>query len=600
MRATVLGSFLLALTGCPAPGPALRAPDSARAHEAPAPTLAPAPAQRACPTAQEWLARADERERVGLTDVANSYRGRAFAQEPGLARLFAWTDALVRGGEVRRARAALTAAHGAEPGGDAAWNYEVGKHLTALPASAEAPAPAIPDELEAARAAAAAGATAEAVAAAKRAVAREADPERLAAAGRLLWDLGDRDAARRAWTRARVRIDESGATTTLVGTRRSPSLVTYHHGRFLAVRGRGDAGSVVWDLRARRRLAVTHSPSETIMALAPDASHAAIRTRDGLEIRAVGTSEPIYRSRPRDPRFDRAQFVRGGVLLSQGLPPSAWFLEVPGGALRPLAAPIQGPSYAMSPDGRWLKTRDTDGTLQVWRATPGGDIHVLGAAVETSKFAADGSFVVLTKWDGPRTSPGASKHLRQPKRAGVLRLDGDGPTEGPAFMSDETFLELTPDGASVWIFDGADLLLRWRIDGGPDAVETFPIEVDTYNPRLVDTGTVLLLVAGDRVAIHARSGSLPRLATLRGLPSGGWVLYGEHGAIDGSEGAPDELTTQVHGPAGTLALDGRVAWDGAYVEDLLERTLAGEAAAAPMRPVSSPEEPGCASAGARG
>ena len=588
--------LVLGLAGCRPSTGAVAVRDSGQGVvDAGVVTPVAAPPERACPTTQEWLARAEAADRIGLSDVANGYRGRVYAQEPDLERLFAWIDGQVRSGELRRARVALMTAHG---GGDAAWNYEVRRRLEGLPAPASggSSAPVSVDELAAARTAVAAGQDEEAVAAGTRAYARETAPERLAEAGRLLWDLGAREAARRAWTRARIQLDELGTTFAVVTpevgwkARARPSLQVLQRGRFLAVASGSAGGEAVWDLQARWRVASTRSREEHIAGLSLDARHVAVRRSRLLEIRGVDADEPVFRAECTDLCFERIQFVRDGALLVDAKSSNVWFVELPGGAVQRWMVPIQGEHVALSFDGRWLKARDTDGTLQLWRPVPDGEIRILGRSAWSTRFADDGTFLALTRqWRARAGGPDG-----RARQAAILPMDGGETIAGPVLEGEKAALEVTPDGSGVWIYDDTDRLLLWTIDGGPQAITVHELDEDLERARLVDTGTVLLVVRHESVVIHGRDGALPRLGMILPLANAGWALFGEHGALDGSEDAAEALITQVHWLDRTDALEGRVGWDAQYVEGLLERAWAGEVVAAPVRPSGrSPAEPGC-------
>lgn len=564
--------------GCRArPGEALPLEVSRRATAAPAAAGTP-PRPARCLTVEQWSARADEAERLGLHDVASGHRGRAYGQEPGSATLFAWSDGLVRSGELRRARAVLSAAYG----GHAATEFAIAKRLEGIPAPREGPiGPSSPSErLVAARAAR----PAEAAALMRQIAEEETAPDRLADAGAALWALGERDAARRAWTRARIRVDELGGRVTMAlpvraGRGATPRLTALHRGRFIVVAG--GAATTLWSLPERRPIARLGS-SEGLVALSPEGGRAALQARDAWEIRELASRTAEVRA---PGRLARAQFVGGGALLALGWREEPWFVALPGGQPRPLAAPLAGVERRMSVDGAWLAGRDTDGTLQVWRARPGGEVRMFAAPTGAFVFADDGSFLAWVE----RARPAA-------RQLSVLRLEAGAIDRGEVFSGAGGTLELSPDGAELWIVDvpPGRTVRRWSTRGGPRVLEAFEVAGARDGVEFVDTGVVVLLVGRERIEVRRRDRSLARLGTIRPLHEGGWVLFTEAGALDGSDDAPDGVVAQVEGPRGALTLAGRVFWDAVHVPGALERVLAGEEVAPPVLPVASPAEPGCA------
>jgi len=118
-------------------------------------------------------------------------------------------------------------------------------------------------------------------------------------------------------------------------------------------------------------------------------------------------------------------------------------------------------------------------------------------------------------------------------------------------------------------------LVRWRPREGArsDVKEawTTGIQAAFYGPD----DRVLALVRYDEVELRAADG-LARLGSLYTLRSGGWVLLGADGAVDGSPDAPDAVLTRATGAADVLLLGGRAAWDRFQVPGAYRRILAGE------------------------
>lgn len=178
------------------------------------PVVASAGAAEACADAACWTRLADEAAALGSDDVAAGLRGQAFRGEPTRARLAAWIDALVAGGELRRAREGLAEARAlGERRGDRGLVADVEARLRRLPAAREGPiaAPSLTPEQRAAYAAEAAGRPGEAASA--LAAAHAGEPVHLARAGSLQARRGERAAARRLWAAARAGLYERGADT---------------------------------------------------------------------------------------------------------------------------------------------------------------------------------------------------------------------------------------------------------------------------------------------------------------------------------------------------------------------------------------------------
>lgn len=214
-RALVL-ALLLGSTGtCSSrPGEPPRAGDTTAAVATPtnAPTAGP------CRSARCWLERADEAERIGAFDVAAAHRGRAYAAEPSAERLVAWVDALVAGGELRRAQEALEEARaGAVGRKDDASIAQIDARLAGLPTPAQArPSAGLSAALRAAYEAEAAGRLEDAASAFARALADDPDPAHLVHAGELQWTRGQPVEARRLWSRARAQVHERGGAIEVV------------------------------------------------------------------------------------------------------------------------------------------------------------------------------------------------------------------------------------------------------------------------------------------------------------------------------------------------------------------------------------------------
>lgn len=170
----------------------------------------PWPTIGACATADCWVTRADEAERLGDVDVAASHRGQAFAAEPAVARLDVWIDAMVAIGAVQRARDELVRAR-ARIGGDASLVAAIDRRMAALPATPRASAATgtLSAALRAAYTAEVLGRWDEA--AAGFAAAASDDPVHLARAGSAEARRGAWVAARRNWAAARTRFSERGA-----------------------------------------------------------------------------------------------------------------------------------------------------------------------------------------------------------------------------------------------------------------------------------------------------------------------------------------------------------------------------------------------------
>lgn len=165
-------------------------------------------------------AAADAAERRGSSDVAAAWRGRAFVRAPTVARMDAWVDALVAGGEASRAREGLAEAMTAAL---ARRDFELynacARRLRGLPVTREEAiaVTGLSPGLTAAYAAEAAGSW-RAAAAAFAAAGSDA-PVHRARAGEVYAELGDMDEARRQWAAARAGFHARGAALELVPVR---------------------------------------------------------------------------------------------------------------------------------------------------------------------------------------------------------------------------------------------------------------------------------------------------------------------------------------------------------------------------------------------
>lgn len=163
-----------------------------------------------CATAACWVEAADAADRRGDTDVAASHRGRAFVAEPTVARLNAWIDALIAGGEFNKAREGLAAARAVgERARDPGLTAEAARRLADVPASGVGAivVAALPGPIRAAYTAVSAGQ----LDAAAAGFAGTTEPYHLVYAGEVQARRGDEAAARRQWAAARAGFAERGA-----------------------------------------------------------------------------------------------------------------------------------------------------------------------------------------------------------------------------------------------------------------------------------------------------------------------------------------------------------------------------------------------------
>ena len=176
-----------------------------------------APRPEACRVAECWSALADEARRLGNTDVAASHRGQAFYLGRTTVLLDGWIDALVAGGEVRWAHAAVEQAlrlgrrDGREDLVEAARRRKA--ELAKIEGDRPIAVPPLSEVLQLAYTAELAGRLAEAVE--LFAAAKLEHPYHLARAGSMQARLGRMLAARQIWAAARTKFFERGVTLTL-------------------------------------------------------------------------------------------------------------------------------------------------------------------------------------------------------------------------------------------------------------------------------------------------------------------------------------------------------------------------------------------------
>jgi hypothetical protein len=150
--------------------------------------------------------------------VAAAYLGSAFALEPSEAALRAWIGALLADGETRAARRAVAKAraHAAAAPALAATLQAIEARLPPQAARRRLSPPPPGQDVRDAFAAEASGRRDEAMAGFERALASSPEPAYFARLGDLALRSGDVVRARRAWARARVLLDERGASLDLV------------------------------------------------------------------------------------------------------------------------------------------------------------------------------------------------------------------------------------------------------------------------------------------------------------------------------------------------------------------------------------------------
>jgi WD40 repeat protein len=239
MRWWFVATMGLAASNCSPAAPTTRA--------APVAASAPAPASEPlrCATVSCWQARAGHTLEAGIADVGAAELGRAFELSADPAILEQWVRALHASGQLREARRVLGRATE-----DPALHQAAEQLLTSLPnAPAPAPSGAIDPHFESALVALDAGQLDEALRQ-LQAIERPT-PVTLAELGDLLDRRGDRAAARAAYARARIAIDQRGASLQLLATDRwRLDGVMWQNGKLVVSRSLEPAGH--HDLRFRQ------------------------------------------------------------------------------------------------------------------------------------------------------------------------------------------------------------------------------------------------------------------------------------------------------------------------------------------------------------
>jgi hypothetical protein len=156
---------------------------------------------------------------------------------------------------------------------------------------------------------------------------------------------------------------------------------------------------------------------------------------------------------------------------------------------------------------------------------------------------------------------------------GTRRLVGEPVARSYTLAGELIDLAFSADGSEVLLLGAGGRFVRW--DWATKQAREHADVLGTTVTASAD-GQVLWFGRHDRVEIRRNDDALTRLAEVRPLARGGWVVISAAGAVDGSAGAREELLTVVQGSDATLVFGGALAWDGAYVGGTLARALGGE------------------------
>ncbi|MBZ5714755.1 WD40 repeat domain-containing protein [Nannocystis pusilla] len=333
-----------------------------------------------------------------------------------------------------------------------------------------------------------------------------------------------------------------------------------------------------WDLVARRPLALTRGDKEQVLALSPTAARVAVHTGDAVELRDVAAGTTLARVPTRASPFgSQAQFsgTSGHVLLAMEAERGRSFelVELPAGTHRPLA--IEGHvSVQLAGDGRHVAAWRQDLPLKLLRVADGAWVASLDDRVESVAFAPDGAFVAWVQ-QLDRSRPGAKLRAR--------RLDGAEPADIQEIDLDGWTSWLTVAGDEVLVLRQDTTLTRWRPGTGARVDVKHDALAGQLEVAVAEDGKHLFLTRYGSVHVHADDAALTPRLTVAALLSGGWLALARTGAMDGSADAPEHLIARVRGAGDEFVAAGRLAWDGVQVAGLVERALAGEDVAPPLR-----------------
>ncbi|MCY1055571.1 WD40 repeat domain-containing protein [Nannocystis sp. SCPEA4] len=334
--------------------------------------------------------------------------------------------------------------------------------------------------------------------------------------------------------------------------------------------------AAAWDLVARRPLALTRGDKERVLALSPTAARVAVHTGDAVELRDVAAGTTLARVPTRASPFgSQAQFAgtSGHVLLALEAERGRTFelVELPAGTRRPLA--IEGDvSVKLAGDGRHVATWRRDLPLKLLRVADGKEVASLDDRVESVAFAPDGKLVAWVQ-QLDREQPGAKLRAR--------RLDGAGDIQ--EIDLDAWTSWLTVAGDEVLVLRQDNTLTRWRPGTGARVDLKHDALAGKSQVAVAEDGKHLFLTRYGSVQVYADDAGLTPRVTVVALLSGGWLAVARTGAMDGSADAPEHLIARVRGAGDDFVASGRLVWDGVQVAGLVERALAGEDVAPPLR-----------------
>ncbi len=342
----------------------------------------------------------------------------------------------------------------------------------------------------------------------------------------------------------------------------------------------------LWDIGAGRRMSVTRG-GEVLQALSADGRFAAVEVSDGLQVREVASGEVVYRRTwaRHEGLYSVHVANRGHALVSfyskSGRHEGGVELASPDGRVAKFR--ISSPA-GLSDDGRWLVNRSVgfsgkdDMSVSWYVSRPGSKpVHRHSLRSKTGRGGLGPAERVVFTRDAERIawSVGGSGG----STVGTRRLVGEPVDRSYNFAGKLIDLAFSADGSEVLMLGESGRFVRWDWETS-DTREHADASGTTVTASA--DGQVLWFGRHDRVEIRRNDDALTRLAEVRPLSDGGWVVISAAGAVDGSARARDELLTVVQGSDATLVFGGALGWDGAYVGGTLARALGGELVRPPV------------------
>lgn len=332
-----------------------------------------------------------------------------------------------------------------------------------------------------------------------------------------------------------------------------------------------DRRDIVLDLAKKKRVQLP-IPDARLYALSSDGAVAALKTKEAIELREMGSGNLLVRYPVPAGEDAKVWLARGGktALMRVSRYPKTYLVlcAAEKSGCDVLSFGADSDLVAITEDGRTVAAQDGNKALQIYDVATRKVLLDAGQDVRNVALSRDGGAVAWV------TQP--DRHKRH-VIVRYQRLDKKGDAQLHEISAEgwPQDLALSADGEDVWVLlEGS--LVRWRPAAGTQVEHKETAIVLAHRIHISEDGKTLFLEGYNRVVLRETGKDLRPLLTLYPLLSGGYLARSAAGAIDGTDDAKDHVITRVTREGETLVFDGQLGWEAARVDGLLPRALRGE------------------------